>query len=195
MATIEYLSFIPLLMYGIGLTDLLAQWKRLIKPEKVYWPYILFTIVLTEIGIYNVFIYFNLLLDVQGQDYLEYVIYLFPPLIYTLTVNAFIPEKGDETRVYFHKNIRTVFILAALLVISHFLFKFDEPPGTHYFRLGFTGFLLITAYFRKEWLYYLLFGVWALAFFLRETSRASFAKSLEPEIVMIHKSENLVRVK
>jgi len=34
METTEYLAFVPLLIYGIGLADLLGEWKRLFDPKE-----------------------------------------------------------------------------------------------------------------------------------------------------------------
>ena len=66
----EYLAFIPLLIYGIALADLLSQWKRLFNPKDLFIPYLLMTIILTETALYNVFVYAEVINKLGGQTYL-----------------------------------------------------------------------------------------------------------------------------
>jgi hypothetical protein len=73
MESSEYLSFIPLLIYGLAIADLLSEWKRLFDKTQWYFPYLLTTIVLTELAIYNVFIYANLISELEGTSYLSYL--------------------------------------------------------------------------------------------------------------------------
>jgi uncharacterized membrane protein len=126
MAKAEYLVFIPLLFYGFALAELFREWKRLFKPKDIYFPYIIVTVILTEIAIYNVFIMTKLLDDLEHQNYLNYLIYLIPPFIFMLVVNVFTPEKEDNTKNYFENNRRSFFLLAAVFVSSHYLFDFGE---------------------------------------------------------------------
>ena len=56
----EYLAFIPLLIYGLAIADLLNEWRRFFKKEQWYLPYTIMSIIFTETAIYNVFIYINI---------------------------------------------------------------------------------------------------------------------------------------
>ena len=63
----EYLAIVPLLIYGIGITDLLGQWKRIFNKDGRFPLYIIYTIILTEVAIYNVVIYITSFSQNQSQ--------------------------------------------------------------------------------------------------------------------------------
>lgn len=162
MSATEYLAFIPLLIYGMAIANLLGEWRRLFDKQKRYLPYLLYTIVFTEIAIYNVFIYVEILDKVVGKPYLAYLGFLISPFLYILMVNVFTPENQYETKEYFNKNISTCLYLMAAFVASHFLFQFDEPTMTVIGRLISMGVILITAIFKRTWMIYALVGVWLI---------------------------------
>ena len=57
MEASEYLAFIPLLIYGIALADLLGQWRRFFDRDYFYLPYFLTTLIFTENAIWSVYGY------------------------------------------------------------------------------------------------------------------------------------------
>ena len=61
----EVLVFLPLLIYGIAIAALFSQWKRFINYKSLYIPYALFTILLTEIALYNVYLYSQLVGEIS----------------------------------------------------------------------------------------------------------------------------------
>ncbi len=75
MGAVEYLLFIPLLIYGIALSDLFGEWKKIFNPSKLYIPYALTILLITEIGIYNVYIFFNISDMLAKSTYFIYCIY------------------------------------------------------------------------------------------------------------------------
>ena len=122
----EYLAIVPLLIYGIAITDLLGQWKRFFNKEDRFPLYILYTIILTEVAVYNVVIYIDLVHLMPQQNYFTYLIYLLPPILFLMIVNVFTPDEGSKTEEYFNKNTRLIFTLVTLFVASHYFFGFDE---------------------------------------------------------------------
>lgn len=156
----EYLAIVPLLIYGIGITELLGQWKRFFNKEGRFPLYIIYTIILTEVAVYNVVIYIDLVNVIPQQSYFTYLLNLLPPILFLMVVNIFTPDEGSQTEEYFNKNIRLIFVLIALFAASHFLYEFDEQQGQTYFRIVFMVLLMAIAIFKKQWLMYLVAVLW-----------------------------------
>lgn len=163
----EYLAFVPLLIYGISLADLLSEWKRLFEPQQRYFPYTVMTIIMTEGVIYNIFIYQGLLDELADASYLIYLTYLIPPLLFMMVTQAFTPEKGNDTKTYFEQQRKTVFLLYAAFVASHFLHPFDEPIEVNIFRIVIIVFMVIVAFTTGERWIYLIIVFWIIAFSTR----------------------------
>ena len=163
----EYLAFVPLLIYGLGLADLFSEWKRFLSKEAFYWPYAITTLILTETGIYNVFIYSELVNRFPGTPYLDYLIDLSLPVVFILITEAFTPDKGEETEKAFQKRKSTVFPLFAVFIGCHFLYAFNEFSYTYLIRIGAILSCLFIAYSKKNWAIYLLLAQWVILFILR----------------------------
>jgi len=166
MDATEYMAFVPLLIYGIALADLLSEWKRFFSPDELYFPYLLFTIILTEAAVYNIFIYVSLVNELPGQTYIRYLSFLVPPFLFLMVTNIFTPERGEHTRDYFEAKIPVVFSLMAVFIASHFLY---EMAGNPWIRIIMIILLAATAVFRKHWLMYLIGLFWAVSLVLRST--------------------------
>ena len=169
----EYLVFIPLLLYGISLADLLSEWKRILEPKHMYWPYSLLTIMLTETAVYNIYVYQNLIEALAYAGYYDYLTFLIPPFLFLMLTHAFTPDKESDTELYFKDRMRVVFLLTALFISSKFLHSFNEPPLALYLRGFFIVTCIIIAWQRKIWMIYLLFTFWVITFATR--------KFVEPE--------------
>jgi len=167
MDVTEYLAFLPLLIYGIALADLFGEWKRLFEPKGVYLPYILFTIVLTEIAVYNVFVYAELVSELSGLEYYDYLLKLIPPFLFMLTVNAFTPDKGADTKTYFEKQMPNFCVMMAVFMGTLFFYDFGESKITVYGRVLSMTITLITGFTRKIWMCYLLVALWFIFIFFR----------------------------
>ena len=161
----EYLAIVPLLIYGIGITDLLGQWKRFFNKEGRFPLYILYTIILTEVAIYNVVIYIDLVNILPEQTYFRYLTFLLPPILFLMVVNVFTPDEGSNTEAYFTKNVRLIFTLTTLFVASHFLYTFEETQLTVYIRILILCLLAAVVIFRKQWLMYLVGIFWLIGLF------------------------------
>ncbi|MCU4157189.1 hypothetical protein J1N10_14475 [Carboxylicivirga sp. A043] len=167
MDATEYLAFLPLLIYGIALADLFGEWKRLLEPKGVFVPYILFTIILTETAVYNVFAYAELVSNLKGLQYYDYLIKLVPPFLFMLTVNAFTPEKGDDTKAYFISQMRNFMIMLAAFMATHFFYDFGESSYTIISRIVGIALVLVVAIVRKVWMSYLIVAVWLFTIYFR----------------------------
>jgi hypothetical protein len=169
MHTQDYLAFIPLLLYGIGLADLLAEWKRMFDPKSLFVPYILVTIMLTETAVFNVFSYLNIVNAMENIGYMQYLWYLVSPFLFLVTVNSFTPEKEADTKEYFQSRMPIFMSLVAAFVGSHFLYggEFDRLGVA---RLIFIALFIAIAYFKKLWMIYVLFALWLAAFVLKAST-------------------------
>ena len=164
MAQKEYYLILPLLLYGLGISDLVNSWRSFLKPEQRYLPYTLTSILLLDTAFWNFFQLYDWIQEDHFRSYLTYMRILAAPLLFVLVVAIFTPEEGTGSlKEYFHQHMRTVFALLALFVFVHFLL---DPNEFVWQRLGAIAMLLTTAFFRKTWLIYLLLGfrVLTLAF-------------------------------
>ncbi|MCB0504012.1 MAG: hypothetical protein KDC58_00780 [Cyclobacteriaceae bacterium] len=167
MDSSEYLAFVPLLIYGIALADLFGEWKRLFDKTQWFLPYILLTVVFTEVAVYNVFIYLKLVNQMADLNYINYLVTLLPPFLFMLLVNSFTPDKGDITKDYFLKNMPIFMGLLAAFIASHFLFNFEENPLTIVGRVASIVFIIITGLSRKIWMVYLASFFWLVLLLTR----------------------------
>ena len=167
MEASEVLAFLPLLIYGIAIAQLFSQWKRFINFKSIYLPYAILTILLTEIALYNVYLFSQLVGEIDSMNYKSYLLYIVPPFIFMIAVNIFTPEKEDDTEVYFKENMPIFFTLTALFVASHFFFKFEEGDVMYLARIGLIIWLLLTGILRKIWMVYVFVAIWFLLFLNR----------------------------
>jgi len=190
MDATEYLAFIPLLLYGIGLADLLSEWKRLFVTKDWYLPYALLTIILTETALYNVFIYIHLVEQMPGQSYLNYLLYLIPPFLFLMATSVFTPDQESETKEYFIRRMPVFFTLLALFIASHFLYGFNEPALIVIGRAVTIVLIITFGNMRKVWVVYVLAAVWFLLFFVKGQTTSSTSR----ETSFINHSNQAVHV-
>ena len=156
MAQKEYYLILPLLLYGLGITDLVNSWRSFLKPDQRYLPYTLTSLLLLDTAFWNFFQLYDWIQEDHFRNYLTYMRILAAPLLFLLVVAVFTPEEGTASvKEYFHQQLRTVSLLLALFIFVHFLLDPDEFVWQ---RLGAIALLLTTATFRKVWLIYLLLG-------------------------------------
>ena len=122
MNSAELLSFIPLLLYGIALADLFSQWRRFFDKNLIYWPYVISTIVFTEIAIWNIYLFIEKLQHMSFEGYYDYWIILVQPIIFVLAIHSFTPDPDNkDTEAYFKKRLPVVFTLFAIYIGLHLL--------------------------------------------------------------------------
>lgn len=155
----EYLAFLPLLFYGIALADLLGQWRRFFDRTYFYLPYVLTTVVFTELAIWNVYGYLAVVHRLDEASYLEYWAYLLQPMLFLLTVSALTPESEEsDTEAYFNKRISLIYALMAAFLCSHFLS--DPNSSLAVPRLVGTVLCIAVAVTRRIEIIYVLLLVW-----------------------------------
>ena len=171
----EYLAFIPLLFYGIALADLLGQWRRFFDGDYFYLPYFLTTVIFTEVAIWNVFIYLEVVGQLEGIHYFQYWLYLAQPSLFLVIVSALTPEpENKDTELYFKKRMPIVFGLMAIYILSHLFaglsHSFDSHGATAQMtvvRVIAVVLCLVTAIVRKPSLVYVLTVIWVISLFAR----------------------------
>lgn len=167
MDAFKILTFLPLLFYGIALSDLLKEWKRLLDIKNIFLPYAMFTVILTETALYNVFIYKDIVHQFNGLGYMRYLTYLIPPFLFMLTVNIFTPDKDEETKGHFIKQMPRFFALFGLFVACHFLYDFGESATVSVFRIVVVAMIIIVGFLRKVWPVYVFGVLWLFSLLLK----------------------------
>ena len=164
----EYLAFIPLLLYGLGIADLINHWRRYLNREHFYLPYLFSGFLLLELGIFSVYEYLQLTSELTSDSYGIYLLHLIPPILYLAMCKIFTPEKGIATKEYFTINIPLLFSLGAVFNISHFMFDYgSENPYLLPARILVVVLLLAFAYTRKIAIFYFIFALYMIRLVLR----------------------------
>ena len=166
MDVVEYLLFIPLLLYGIAISDLFSQWRRIFGKDS-YLPYSILNFILIEIAVYNVFISSNYIVSLEDVGYFEYWIFLLPPLVFLALALIFTPDEDVDTESYFKSKIRVIFILVGLFIGLHFLetYKFSsELSFPRIVTLIVCAIIVITK--SMKWVYF-IFLIWLLGLIFR----------------------------
>jgi hypothetical protein len=167
MDVTQYLAFVPLLIYGLGLTALLSDWKRFFDAKQIYIPYTLLSLVVTEVAVYNVFIYIQLIAKFKEQSYLSYLSFLVSPFLFFMAAQVFTPDPGVDTKEYFVKRMPLFCSLFALLIGSHFIYELVESRYATIMRLIYIVVIIIVGFSRKPSLAYLLVLFWAVSLLVR----------------------------
>ena len=154
MSQKEYYLILPLLLYGLGITDLINSWRSFLKPEQRYLPYTLTSILLLDTSFWNFYQMFDWIKEDHFSNYLVYMKILAAPLVFLVVVAIFTPEESTASvKDYFHQNMRSVFALLALFIFLHFTL---DPHEFVWERMGAIALLLAIAITRKTWLIYAL---------------------------------------
>lgn len=168
MSSGEILSFIPSFLYGIALAELFSQWRRFFEKQYRYWPYIITTLVFTEVAIWNVYLFLVQIQDSTLIAYHEYWLFLVQPIIFVVLVHAFTPEvELTDTEAYFKKRTPIVFGLTAIYLASHLTTDFGIGNTTMWFRIIGIVICLIIAFTRNTKAIYAFAIFWLLTLYFR----------------------------
>jgi len=167
MDATQYLAFVPLLIYGLGLTALMSDWKRLFDVKQIYLPYTLLSLVITEVAVYNVFIYIQVIEEFKEQSYLSYLSFLVSPFLFFMAAQVFTPDAGVNTKEYFAKRMPLFYSLFALLICSHFIYDLVESRYAAIMRLAFMVLIIGVGFSRRPLLTYLVVLCWVVSLFIR----------------------------
>ena len=168
MEASEYLAFIPLLIYGIALADLLGQWRRFFDRNYFYLPYFLTTLIFTENAIWSVYGYLEVTSHLEGIKYFQYWAYLLQPMLFLIIVSALTPEPEiKDTETYFKKRMPVVFGLMAVYISSHFIANYGVMSQLNVVRLLAIVLCIAMAVSRRAWLVYVVTALWLFSLFAR----------------------------
>lgn len=168
MDIVEYLLFIPLLIYGIALSDLFGQWKHFMDSSSWYTPYLITLIMVTEIGVHNVFVFFKFSPELSTTTYFAYWLFLFPPLVFLLMVNCLTHvDDYSNTETFFTARIKPIFLLLAAFISMHFtpFVQFDHQIWLP--RLLAIILCVVYAFWPKNNIFYTLVTVWLVSIAIR----------------------------
>ena len=168
MEASEYLAFIPLLIYGIALADLLGQWRRFFDRDYFYLPYFLTTLIFTENAIWSVYGYLEVTSHLAAIEYFQYWAYLLQPMLFLVIVSALTPElEIKDTKAYFIKRMPVVFGLMAVYIGSHFIANYGEISQLNIARFLAILLCIAMAISRRAWLVYVATALWVFSLFAR----------------------------
>ena len=156
MSEKEYYLILPLLIYGIGIAELVSSWRNLFIKERRHLPYLVASLLLLEVAFWNFYKMVHWMTDDYFKNYLSYLLMLAPPLLFLFVVAVFVPDRNKpdvNLKEYFKQKIPVIFGGLALFTSLHFLFDTESSPVP---RLVAVGLLLTMAIWRKEWIIYLL---------------------------------------
>lgn len=160
----EYLLFIPLLIYGIALSDLFSQWKVFLDVKKLYIPYLITLVMITEIGVQNVYNFFKLIPNLDNVNYFTYWIFLLPPLVFMILVNVLTKiEDEDDMKTFFESKTKIIFLLMASFIAMHFIPQFSYYSELWIARMLGIAACMVFAFWHKPVFFYTVVGIWLLS--------------------------------
>ena len=159
MSSAEYLAFIPLLLYGLGISEILEKWKRYLLPKYFYLPYVLLALALLESGIYAVWEYLQIIPSLSDSNYFQYLAHLLPPLLYFFMCKVLTPDSKASSKDYLTKRLRPILTMAFLFLLSHWFYAYGiESILVGRFRILMLVILFVGALFPRPFVAYLIFA-------------------------------------
>jgi len=153
----EYFAFLPLLIYGFAIAELISPWRSFFEGKRPYYPFILTGLLLLEGAFFN-FYQFYAHLEGTYQSYHIFLSYLITPLIFLVTSHVFTPDQIQrlDTKAYFESRFRLLMILIATFLVSHYIYD-NVWNLLSLFRGFFIVLFLTAAWTRKIWIVYVIF--------------------------------------
>jgi hypothetical protein len=168
MADKDYYLVLPLLLYGLAISDLVNSWRSFFLSERRYWPYILTSLLLLEVAFWNFFRMNEWMTESSFSTYLSYSRFIITPLVFILVVAVFTPDRETEDiKAYFDSNMRIIYGGLAVFVALHFMFVTpgEMPRIELTTRVGMIALLLLIAMLKKPGLVYLLAALHPLIYY------------------------------
>lgn len=159
----EYYAFMPLLLYGLAVGELLFRWRDYLKKERRYWPHIITGIVLLELAYANFFFMYENL-SLFTLDYAHFLMQLIHPTIFFLIVSVYTPEADADVKEYFDDKLRILFTLLALFILTNLLVEFEMNVFNAFRLIGIIICALI-AITKKFWIMWIFIGIRLSIFF------------------------------
>ena len=163
MDVIEYLLFIPLLIYGIALSQLLAQWKHIFDLRNFHGPFIVTVVAFTETAIQNIYHYLEIFTARDDRSYAAYLLALTGPFLFLLSANSLSSDAnrdGTIDREEFRARIPAAYAFMSAFVALHLLPQFRTDAGNLALRIPLILLLIAVAATKKESLIYVIGLFW-----------------------------------
>ena len=162
MSKDEFFAFMPLLMYGIAVSELMIHWRDYLKPGRRYWPHLIFGIILLELAFSNFYFLYDDL-DKLFVNYLSFLARLTPPLVFLLLVSAYTPEENVNVKTYFNDKMRTVFLLLSFFIFLNMIMDLGWNELT-FIRVSAIAMCLLVAWFNSKTIFWIFIAFRALLF-------------------------------
>lgn len=163
MSFTEYLLFIPLLIYGIVLSQLLGEWRRFFDLANWHWPYIITIVVFTEIAVWNIYTFLGVFTRHDSHSYMTYLGLLSAPFLFLLAVNALLVGEDDDglvDRTEFRSRMPLSYFFMGCYVALHLTPLLSDGDEFRPVRIVALCMLFGVAGMRKEWMVYPLGVLW-----------------------------------
>ena len=170
MDLIEYLLFIPLLIFGIVLTDLLGEWRRFFDRRHWHAPYLITIVVFTEIAVWTMFGFLDVINKQSNHTYLSYVALLSAPFTFLLSVNALLADErrgGLVDPLEFAARMRLSYFFMGCFISLHFLPLFNLHEGFDAPRALAAGTMFAVAATGRDWAVYATGALWLVTVAIR----------------------------
>lgn len=168
MDKVEYLYFIPLLLYGIALNDLFVQFKLFLQPKFRYLPYVLTIIIFIEIIIFNVYEYYEFAKGLNTMNYFDYMFYLIPPVLSMMLVTStVIKEDVENVEAAYDNTIRFTFTLLTLFFGFRLLSAFNVNDSLDIPRIIACILSIAYAITKRKVFFYIMFLLWLIGVVIR----------------------------
>jgi hypothetical protein len=157
-------------MYGIVLTKLFGEWRRFFDFENWHGPYIITIVVFTEIAVWNIYTFLDVISREASHSYPSYLGLLAAPFLFMLSINALLAGEeagGLVDRAEFQSRMRLSYFFMGCFLALHFLPLFGPDDGLSLPRVAAGVILFLIAGLQKERLVYLLGVVWLVSLVIR----------------------------
>ncbi len=124
MSKDEFFAFMPLLIYGIAVSELIMHWRDYLKKDRRYIPHLVTGIILLELAFVN-FYYLYDSLESLFIDYPHFLLRISSPIVLLLTISVYTPESDHDVKEYFKANSSIIYTLLAIFILINIFIEFD----------------------------------------------------------------------
>lgn len=172
MDVVEYQLFIPLLIYGIALSQLLAEWQHVVHLKNSHGPFLVTIVAFTETAVQNIYHYLEIFTKSQDRSYGSYLLALAGPFLFLLSANALSQDanhRGSVDPEEFRVRIPPAYAFMSAFVALHLLPQFRSDDANFALRVPLVLLLIAVAITKKESLIYLIGVLWLVGLVKRLT--------------------------
>ncbi len=166
MSKDEFFAFMPLLIYGIAITELVRHWRDYLNKDRRYWPHLITGLILLELAFVN-FYYLYDTLDDLFRTYPHFLLRLTPPLILLLTTSVYTPEEDRNVKEYFDAKVSLIYVLLGLFITVNIITE-SGISFVNLVRILAVVICFLIAITRRYWLILLWVAVRLSFFFIED---------------------------